>query len=136
MIQNSNQTPRLPTPGADDEDWGAVLNEYLRHEHNADGTHNFGIFSALTFGAKRDGITNDAPAIQSALDAAASHGGVVWLPPGPGAYRCEQPLTIPGHVALKGGYGGMRRGLRLWQESPRGSLLHVHTAEDLSLIHI
>lgn len=136
LMPNDAQTPRLPRLGADDEEWGAILNEYLRHEHKADGTHNFGIFNVLTFGAKRDGVTDDAPAIQAALDAAAPDGGVVWLPPGPGAYRCNRSLNIPGHVALKGGYSGMRRGMRLWQESPRGSLLHVHTTDDfINLSH-
>lgn len=130
MAHDNNLPPRLPTPGADGENWGALLNEYLLHEHNADGTHNFGLFNVLTFGAKGDGITDDAPAIQAALDAAEPTGGVVWLPPAPNAYRCNNSLTIPGHVTLKGGYGGMRRGLRLWQDAPRGSLLHVHTTDD------
>ena len=31
---------RLPTPGGDDGNWGAILNEYLNTEHKADGTHN------------------------------------------------------------------------------------------------
>jgi hypothetical protein len=30
---------RLPTVGGDDGNWGGVLNEYLRAQHNADGTH-------------------------------------------------------------------------------------------------
>lgn len=30
--------PRLPTPGADDGTWGDILNEFLRVEHNDDGT--------------------------------------------------------------------------------------------------
>ncbi|HSX35819.1 MAG TPA: hypothetical protein VLH84_02685 [Patescibacteria group bacterium] len=30
---------RLPNPGGDDGVWGAVLNDYLTVEHNADGTH-------------------------------------------------------------------------------------------------
>jgi hypothetical protein len=34
---------RLPTVGADDGNWGTVLNSYLQAEHNADGTH--GIFT-------------------------------------------------------------------------------------------
>lgn len=122
--------PRLPITGSDNDTWGAILNEYLQYEHKADGTHNFGIFNALTFGAKGDGLTDDAPAIQAALNAAAPVGGVVWLPPGPNAYRCNGSLTIPGNVTLKGGYCGMQRGLRLYLESPRGSLLHVYTTAD------
>lgn len=30
---------RLPTVGADSGNWGNVLNDYLRTEHNNDGTH-------------------------------------------------------------------------------------------------
>lgn len=30
---------QLPTPGGDDGQWGAILNEYLEVEHNPDGTH-------------------------------------------------------------------------------------------------
>lgn len=121
---------RLPIAGADGDTWGDILNEYLRVEHNPDGTHNFGIFNVRTFGAKGDGITDDTPAIQAALNAAALVGGIVWLTPSTNAYRCNGPLTIPAHVTLKGGYGGMRRGLRLWGETPRGSILHVYTAGD------
>lgn len=29
---------RLPIPGSDDGTWGALLNEFLGVEHNADGT--------------------------------------------------------------------------------------------------
>jgi hypothetical protein len=119
--------PRLPTVGADDDNWGAILNEYLNFEHKSDGTHNFGIFNVLSFGAKGDGQTDDTPAIQAALNAAAAVGGTVWLTPGPNAYRCNGTLYIPPHVTLKGGYGGMRRGMRLYFDTPRGSLLHVYT---------
>ena len=31
---------RLPVPGGDIGDWGTVLNDYLRVEHNLDGTHS------------------------------------------------------------------------------------------------
>ncbi|HYH74379.1 MAG TPA: hypothetical protein VD735_00300 [Candidatus Saccharimonadales bacterium] len=31
---------RLPVPGSDENEWGDVLNEYLKKEHNTDGTHN------------------------------------------------------------------------------------------------
>lgn len=32
-------TPRLPTPGADDNTWGDLLNEFLLEEHDPDGKH-------------------------------------------------------------------------------------------------
>lgn len=31
-------TPRLPTPGSDVGTWGSILNDFLRVEHNDDGT--------------------------------------------------------------------------------------------------
>lgn len=31
---------RLPVPGSDDNKWGAVLNDFLSVQHNADGTHS------------------------------------------------------------------------------------------------
>jgi len=128
--------PRLPVVGADDDDWGSILNQYMLVEHKPDGSHNFGVFNVLTFGAKGDGQADDTAAIQAALDAAALVGGVVWLPPGPNAYRCEGSLKVPGHVTFKGGYGGMRRGLRLWKETPRGSLLHAYGKGDfITLSH-
>jgi len=129
-ISARGRRARLPNPGADDGAWGTLLNEYLLVEHGPDGTHNDGVINAQTCGAVGDGITDDTAAIQAALDAAAPIGGVVWLPPVSGAYRCNGALTIPGHVTLRGGYGGMRRGLQLWSDAPRGSLLHVYGTGD------
>ncbi|MBQ8526087.1 MAG: right-handed parallel beta-helix repeat-containing protein [Clostridia bacterium] len=40
------------------------------------------IFNILDFGAAADGITNNAPAIQKAVDAASENGGTVLIPPG------------------------------------------------------
>lgn len=121
---------RLPIPGADDNAWGQILNDYLSVEHQPDGSHRFGVFNVLTFGAKGNGVADDTAAIQAALDTAAEFGGVVWLTPTDHFYRCEGSLAVPGHVTLKGGYGGMRRGLKLWNDSPRGSVLYVYTTDD------
>jgi len=99
-------------------------------ENNAVGTLNLGVFNVRSYGAKGDGQTDDSPAIQAALNAAAPFGGVVWLAPSSNAYHCNGPLTVPSNVTFKGGYGGMRRGLRLYEEAPCGSLLHVYTYGD------
>ena len=68
---------------------------------------------AMDLGVVGDGITNDGPAIQSAIDRASSSsssvgggggGGIVRLPPG--IFRTYVPLMIPGGITLVGtGYG-------------------------------
>jgi hypothetical protein len=35
---NINNMARLPTPGSDNNSWGAILNDFLSIEHNSDGT--------------------------------------------------------------------------------------------------
>jgi Pectate lyase superfamily protein len=57
-----------------------------------------------TFGAKGDGVSDDAPAIQRALDAAhAAGGGTAYLPPG--RYLTRSALTVPDGVTLRGSFG-------------------------------
>ncbi|MEX0748748.1 MAG: hypothetical protein WD467_03475 [Candidatus Saccharimonadales bacterium] len=57
---------RLPIPGSDDGVWGDILNEYLQHEHNEDGTHK-------TVPVSRGGTgAINASAARTNLDAAAS----------------------------------------------------------------
>lgn len=126
----------LPVPGRDRDAWGAILNEYLLVEHNPNGTHRSGVLNVLAHGAQGDGATDDTAAIQATLDAAAPIGGVVWLAPTKNGYRCDGSLTVPPHVTLEGGYQGMRRGHKLFNDSPRGSTLLVHTTGDfLTLAH-
>ena len=48
-------------------------------------------FNVLDFGARRDGIVDDAPAVQAAFDQAALWGGTVVLPPG--FYRWASPVV-------------------------------------------
>jgi len=65
-------------------------------------------FHVRDFGAVGDGVTNDAPAIQAAVDAMASSGGGV-LQFGPRAYRIASPVVIGSvSVALQG--AGYREG--------------------------
>lgn len=47
--------------------------------------------NVLDFGAKGDGVTNDAAAIQAAIDAMASVGGELFFPPG--TYKITSPLV-------------------------------------------
>ncbi|SDL43224.1 right-handed parallel beta-helix repeat-containing protein [Streptomyces indicus] len=53
-----------------------------------------GMFAPQTYGAKADGVADDAPAVQAALDAAHNAGGG-WVLVPPGNYRCATlPLRI------------------------------------------
>lgn len=63
--------------------------------------------SVMDHGAVADGETNDAPAIQAALNALPSSGGVVYLPPGtygvgPGASPSQGGVRVPDNVVLAG----------------------------------
>ena len=59
------------------------------------------IFDVRYYGAKWDGVTDDATAIQTAInDASAVGGGTVLLPPGTGAFGTE--LQVPAFVRLIG----------------------------------
>jgi hypothetical protein len=55
--------------------------------------------SVKDFGAVGDGVTDDAPAIQAALDAA-TDGGNIKFPEG--AYLCNSKITTTNHVSLIG----------------------------------
>lgn len=57
-------------------------------------------FNVLDYGAVGDGVTNDAPAIQDAIDAAEVLGGVVYLPAN--TYLMSAGVTVPSNVTLKG----------------------------------
>ncbi len=77
---------RLPVPGSDGGVWGQVLNEFLGVEHNADGTlklRTAGTYlQATDYGVQFDGSTDDATALQAAIDAAIAAKKPLMLPPG------------------------------------------------------
>ena len=55
-----------------------------------------------TYGAVGDGATDDTAAIQAAIDAASSGGGVVYFPQVASSYRVTSTLTADGDVMLVG----------------------------------
>lgn len=60
-----------------------------------------GVFNVMGFGAKGDGIADDAPAIQNAeLAAEASGGGAVYLPAG--AYFMNSTVVVGSHIEIYG----------------------------------
>jgi hypothetical protein len=79
---------RLPTVNSDIDNWGTVLNEFLRTEHDASGGHTDITATDLmtkgpwadvrAFGAMGDGVTDDTAAIQEAINS----GKKVYIPIG------------------------------------------------------
>jgi hypothetical protein len=53
--------------------------------------------SARDFGATGDGVTEDGPALQAAMNAAGASGKALLI--GEGTFRTAQPLTLPGAAA-------------------------------------
>lgn len=58
------------------------------------------VVNVTDYGTVGDGVANDAPAIQSAIDQAAATGGEVYLPKG--TYLLGAALTLPSGVTLRG----------------------------------
>lgn len=64
------------------------------------------------YGAVGDNVTNDAPAIQLAIDAVSASGGVVYIPAG--TYRVTSSIVFP-----------TDRQVRLMGAGPQSTILHV-----------
>lgn len=61
--------------------------------------HN-AVYDVKMFGALGDGVANDATAIQAAITAAATGGGIVLIPPG--TYKLTTGLTLARGITLQG----------------------------------
>jgi polygalacturonase len=98
--------PRLPIPEADVDNWGALLNEFLRVAHRENGMlrGTYQVINVRDFGAMGDGNTTDTAALQEAIDSSDPNGGIVFLPPG--TYLLTGTLTLPSNVELRGSGSG------------------------------
>jgi hypothetical protein len=72
--------------------------------------------NAKDYGAMGDGVADDTPALQKALDAAVAKGPVCFLPAG--QYRLNGSLIVPPGVTLQGASGGVPH-----SEQPIGAIL-------------
>src|SRR3989344_4410141 len=77
---------RLPIPGADDGQWGNILNDFLKTGHRDDGANknNFEVVNVKDFGAIGNGVSDDTASITAAIAAVTANeqGGKVYLPVG------------------------------------------------------
>ncbi len=58
----------------------------------------FGVFSVKSYGAKGDGVTDDAPAILAAIAAVPGQGGIVYFPPG--VYLLNSSIVVNARTNL------------------------------------
>ncbi len=98
--------PRLPTPGSDADNWGALLNKFLQVGHRDDGALSgiYTVANVLDFGAGSDDGANDTQAIINAI-ASLTEGGVVFFPPG--RYKLLSTIDIPNHSIDTPNYYGI-----------------------------
>lgn len=90
-------------------DWKVLLdatNQTLQDAISRVAGPPFFNVKATAYGAKGDGATDDTNAIQTAINAASTNGGIVVFPPG--KYILTAVLTVPQGVSLWGmGPGGL-----------------------------
>ncbi len=95
---------RLPQVGGDTGNWGQVLNDFLSAAHKSDGSLK-SFVSVTDFEAKGDGITDDGPSFQKAIDYVANTngGGTVWVPSTKAGYLFKSGIMSRSNVFIMGG---------------------------------
>jgi parallel beta-helix repeat protein len=96
-------------PDSSQVEYGNVGRSYFRWRYGAlsaasadcTGLPPQEVHVVTAYGAKGDGVTNDAPAIQASLDAAGRAGGGIVLFP-PGIYQIEDTLSYSTNLTLQG----------------------------------
>jgi hypothetical protein len=90
------------------------------------------VFDISDFGAVGDGTTNDAPAIQAAIDRCSESGGGTVLVP-PGSRHLTGSFVLKSNVTLLLGTGAELLGSTDRQHYQRDTLIHAHGAQNISI---
>ncbi len=93
---------RLPTPGSDDDTWGAILNDFLGQAHNADGSLKLSAVSAAgSYIKPSSGIpqTDLSAPVQSSLASASSAVQSVNAKTGSNITLTATDIGAPTHLA-------------------------------------
>ncbi|MEW5869163.1 MAG: glycosyl hydrolase family 28-related protein [Chloroflexota bacterium] len=95
--------PRLPVVGADNNQWGSLLNEFLVVAHRPDGTLRSGssMLDVRDFGVVGNGVADDSVALNNCLKAASDDGKTVFIPSGMNI-RVIRNLFIYGNASIVG----------------------------------
>jgi hypothetical protein len=94
---------RLPVVGADDSQWGGLLNEFMLVAHRADGTLR-GVSTLLDvrdFEVAGDGVTDDSVALTNCLKDASDNAKTVFIPSNMNI-RVTRNLFIYGNASIVG----------------------------------
>jgi hypothetical protein len=97
----------VTVPSAGTPNWDVPLNAALNDLQGQISTiaRNWAIATDKAYGAKGDGTTDDTAAIQAAVNALGSQGGVVYLPPGNYLLN-SNPVNLGAPVTIQGaGHG-------------------------------
>jgi autotransporter-associated beta strand protein len=101
--------------------WTNVANDFLSRKP---ASTNLYVVTDVAWGAYGDGIHDDTVAIQNALTAAASGGGIVYLPAG--EYHLTNTLDVPAGVQIHGAFE-MRHGTVPGQDGfAKGTILQPY----------
>jgi Pectate lyase superfamily protein/Right handed beta helix region len=122
--------PRLPIIGADDGQWGNILNKFLEVSHLPNGMTKgiIPVSNVKDFGALGDGITDDTQRVQLALDSVQhSGGGTVFFPVG--IYRITVPLVIASSNTVIRGAGN---GSVIKSSNPTDAVIKIGHPSDMN----
>ena len=102
-----NSMARLPIPGGDDGNWGEILNNFLRIEHNSDGTQK-------TLSVKKGGT--------GATDAETARANLGFASATPLYIQNSNPGNSSPHLWIQTGLGPSGGDFTLWIEDGKMDL--------------